>query len=72
MILALACQFLVHADEVYPLRLFFGLPLPGGDVSLGDWRLFQQNEIAKAFEVFNVEDSVGFIKISPNVLKSSR
>ena len=55
-----------NADQVYRLRLFFGLSLPsGGAVSLNDWQSFQQNELAKAFDGFNVVDSVGFYKGKP-------
>ncbi|MET1255167.1 DUF3574 domain-containing protein [Aliikangiella maris] len=49
------------ADDVFRLRMFFGLSLPsGGAVSLDEWHTFQQNEIANVFEGFNVVDSVGY------------
>lgn len=52
-----------NADEIFSLRIFFGLSLPGGGaVSLDEWQSFQQGEIAKAFDGFNVVDSVGFYK----------
>ncbi len=54
------------ANEVYRLRIFFGLSLPsGGAVSLNDWQIFQQEEIAKVFEGFNVVDSTGYYKGKP-------
>jgi len=54
------------AEDVYRLRMFFGLSLPkGGAVSLAAWQRFQKNKIAKAFEGFNVVDSVGFYKGKP-------
>ena len=53
-------------DEVFRLRMFFGLSLPeGGAVSLADWQAFQKNKIAKTFEGFNVVDSVGYYKGKP-------
>ena len=55
-----------QADEVLRLRMFFGLSLPsGGAVSLADWQSFQEQEIAKTFEGFNVVDSVGYYKGKP-------
>ncbi len=54
------------ADEVYRLRLFFGLSLPnGGAVSLEDWLVFEREEIPKYFDGFNVVDSVGYYKGKP-------
>ncbi|MCG7534857.1 DUF3574 domain-containing protein [Pseudoalteromonas sp. OOF1S-7] len=56
----------VYADEVYRLRLFFGLSLPdGGGVSLEQWQAFQNGEIVKTFDGFNVVDSVGYYKGKP-------
>lgn len=53
-------------DEIVRVRLYFGLSLPGGGaVSLQDWNRFRDGEIAKAFEGFNVVDSVGFYKGKP-------
>ncbi|QTL34857.1 DUF3574 domain-containing protein [Pseudoalteromonas viridis] len=55
-----------YADEVYRLRLFFGLSLPGGGgVSLEQWQAFQNDEIVKTFDGFNVVDSVGYYKGKP-------
>ena len=52
-----------YADEVYRLRLFFGLSIPdGGAVSLEQWNRFQQEEIASRFDGFNVVESTGFYK----------
>ena len=46
--------------------MFFGLSVPsGGSVSLQEWQAFQQDEIAKVFEGFNVVDSVGYYKGKP-------
>lgn len=54
------------ALDIYRLRLFFGLSLPGGgSISLNEWQLFQQNEIAKVFDGFNVVDSIGYYKGTP-------
>jgi len=56
----------VTVDEVYRLRLFFGLSLPeGGGVSLKQWQAFEQQEIPKYFDGFNVVDSVGYYKGVP-------
>ncbi|MCP3898467.1 MAG: DUF3574 domain-containing protein [Desulfobacteraceae bacterium] len=56
----------VLANEVYRLRIFFGLSLPnGGAVSLNDWQRFQQEKIATTFEGFNVVDSTGYYKGKP-------
>lgn len=55
-----------YADDVYRLRMFFGLSLPsGGAVSLADWQSFQDNEIVNTFDGFNVVDSVGYYKGKP-------
>ena len=55
-----------HAEEVYRLRMFFGLSLPsGGAVSLKEWQHFLHNEFAQEFDGFNVVDSVGFYKGQP-------
>jgi len=54
------------ADEVYRLRMFFGLSLPGGGaVSLNEWQEFEREKIAKTFEGFNVVDSTGYYKGKP-------
>jgi len=51
------------AAEIYRLRMFFGLSLPGGGaVSLNEWQQFEQKEIATTFEGFNVVDSKGYYK----------
>ncbi len=53
-------------DEIYRVRLFFGLSLPnGGAVSLYDWETFQNEQIAQAFEGYNIVDSTGFYKGKP-------
>jgi hypothetical protein len=50
-------------SEIYQVRLFFGLSIPGGgSVTLEQWKEFQTKEIATAFEGFNVVDSTGFYK----------
>lgn len=55
-----------YADELYRLRMFFGLSIPGGGgVSLEEWQSFQQDEIVKVFDGFNVVDSVGYYKGKP-------
>jgi len=54
------------AEDVFRLRMFFGLSIPGGGaVSLEEWNLFQQEEIIKTFDGFNVVDSVGYYKGKP-------
>ncbi len=54
------------ADDVFRLRMFFGLSIPGGGaVSLEEWNSFQQEEIIKTFDGFNVVDSVGYYKGKP-------
>lgn len=68
--LCLACFLslpgLSYADEIYRVRLFFGLSIPGGGaVSLHEWNNFQQQEIASRFEGFNVVESMGFYKGKP-------
>lgn len=56
----------VAADENYRLRMYFGLSLPSGNaVSLKDWQAFEQNQIAKVFDGFNVVDSVGYYQGKP-------
>ncbi|KAF7785963.1 hypothetical protein PRUB_a0384 [Pseudoalteromonas rubra] len=66
LIAALLGTFPSYADEVYRLRLFFGLSLPdGGGVSLEQWQAFQNDEIVKTFDGFNVVDSVGYYKGKP-------
>ncbi len=55
-----------YADEIYRVRLFFGLSLPnGGAVSLYDWQMFQEKQISQTFEGFNVVDSTGFYEGKP-------
>jgi len=55
-----------NAEDVFRLRMFFGLSIPGGGaVSLEEWNLFQQEEIIKIFDGFNVVDSVGYYKGKP-------
>ena len=55
-----------NAEDVFRLRMFFGLSIPGGGaVSLEEWNLFQQEEIIKTFDGFNVVDSVGYYKGKP-------
>ncbi|MCK5719626.1 MAG: DUF3574 domain-containing protein [Thiomargarita sp.] len=54
------------ADEIYRVRLFFGLSLPnGGAVSLYDWETFKKKQISPAFEGYNIVDSTGFYKGKP-------
>jgi len=53
-------------SELFRVRLFFGLSIPNGDgVSLNEWNEFQSQEIATAFEGFNIVDSTGFYKGKP-------
>ncbi len=55
-----------YAANVYRVQLFFGLSMPqGGAVSLYDWQLFLEEEIAATFDGFNVVDSIGFYKGKP-------
>lgn len=55
-----------YADEIYRVRLFFGLSLPsGGAVSLSEWQTFQMKQISSRFDGFNVVDSKGFYKGKP-------
>lgn len=55
-----------QSTQVYRVRLFFGLSLPGGGgVSLAQWQDFQNEHIAKEFEGFNVVDSTGYYKGKP-------
>ncbi len=55
-----------NAEDIFRLRMFFGLSMPGGGaVSLEEWNLFQQEEIIKTFDGFNVVDSVGYYKGKP-------
>ncbi|WP_027177833.1 DUF3574 domain-containing protein [Maridesulfovibrio bastinii] len=45
------------------MRIFFGLSRPdGGAVSLEQWQSFQDKEITRFFDGFNVVDSVGYYK----------
>ena len=61
--LAMTLAANASAEGVYRVRIFFGLSLPGGGgVSLNDWQAFEQHEIAKVFEGFNVVDSTGYYK----------
>jgi len=54
------------ADEVYRVRMFFGLSLPGGGaVSLHDWQIFEQQQVTRVFDGFNVVDSTGYYKGTP-------
>ena len=54
------------ANEIYRVRLFFGLSLPnGGAVSLYDWQMFEKKQISRSFEGFNIVDSTGFYKGKP-------
>ncbi len=53
-------------SELYRIRLYFGLSMPnGGGVSLKEWQAFEQQEIAKTFDGFNVVDSLGYYKGEP-------
>ena len=55
-----------YTGEIYRVRLFFGLSLPdGGAVSLYDWQTFETQQIAGAFDGFNVVDSTGYYKGKP-------
>ncbi|WP_440056715.1 DUF3574 domain-containing protein (plasmid) [Pseudoalteromonas sp. T1lg65] len=55
-----------NIDDVFRLRLYFGLSLPeGGAVSLAEWESFQKEQITKYFDGFNVVDSVGYYKGQP-------
>ena len=65
-ILSLGFGSAASSDEVFRLRMFFGLSMPGGGaVSLEEWNSFQQEEITQAFDGFNVVDSVGYYKGKP-------
>jgi len=65
-ILSLGYSATSSAEGVFRLRIFFGLSVPGGGaVSLEEWNLFQQEEIIKTFDGFNVVDSVGYYKGKP-------
>lgn len=69
-ILFCSLNFTCNADEVFRLRIFFGLSIPGGGaVSLDDWQSFQKDEIAKVFDGFNVVDSIGYYKGKPEYSK---
>ncbi|ODB35617.1 hypothetical protein BB427_03175 [Pseudoalteromonas sp. BMB] len=55
-----------NTDDVFRLRLYFGMSLPeGGAVSLAEWESFQNEQITKYFDGFNVVDSVGYYKGQP-------
>ena len=57
-------------DQIIRLRMFFGLSIPGGGtVSKEQWMSFQQTEIVKAFDNFNVVESVGYYKGDPEPSK---
>ena len=65
-VLSLGVSAASNAEEVFRLRMFFGLSMPsGGGVSLDEWNSFQQEEIVKTFDGFNVVDSVGYYKGKP-------
>jgi len=52
-----------YANEIFRVRLFFGLSLPnGGAVSLYDWQMFEKKQISRTFEGFNIVNSTGFYK----------
>lgn len=64
--LLLAFHSGVQADDVYRLRMFFGLSIPtGGGVSIQQWEQFERDQIATTFDGFNVVDSVGYWKGQP-------
>ena len=70
LIIILAIPAGVRAGDIYRLRMFFGLSIPGGGaVSLDRWEKFQRDELARAFEGFNVVDSTGYYKGSPERCK---
>jgi len=55
-----------YADEIYRVRLFFGLSLPaGGSVSLYDWETFEKDQISRTFDGYNIVDSTGYYKGKP-------
>lgn len=65
-VLSLGVSTVANAEDVFRLRMFFGLSMPaGGGVSLEQWKSFQQEEIVKTFDGFNVVDSVGYYKGKP-------
>jgi len=58
------------ADNIFKLRMYFGLSLPNGSaVSLYDWQQFESQELAKTFTGFNIVDSVGYYKGKPEKSK---
>ncbi len=62
-ILFLGLQQVGNAGQNFRLRIFFGLSRPdGGAVSLEQWQSFQDKEITRFFDGFNVVDSVGYYK----------
>jgi hypothetical protein len=62
-ILFFSLQQAGNAGENFRLRIFFGLSRPdGGAVSLEQWQAFQDKEITRFFDGFNVVDSVGYYK----------
>lgn len=64
--LSLGLSASANAEEVFRLRMFFGLSMPdGGAVSLEKWNSFEQEEITKVFDGFNVVDSIGYYKGKP-------
>jgi len=65
-IIMFALPVSVYANEIYRVRLFFGLSLPnGGAVSLYDWENFEKKQISRSFEGYNIVDSTGFYKGKP-------
>jgi len=55
-----------YANDIFSVRLFFGLSLPDGRaVSLYDWQSFEKKQLARTFEGFNVVESTGFYKGKP-------
>ncbi|MCG8529709.1 MAG: DUF3574 domain-containing protein [Desulfovibrionales bacterium] len=54
------------SQEVYSLKLFFGMSRPeGGGISMRQWQNFEQNTLAKTFEGFTVSDAIGYYKGLP-------
>ena len=64
--LLLIPQGLARAEQIYQVRLFFGLSLPeGGGVSLQEWEEFEEEELSEAFEGFTVVDATGYYEGDP-------
>lgn len=58
------------AADIYSVRLYFGLSIPGGGtVSMKEWDAFRDEHIAKSFDSFNEMDSVGYWKGQPEPSK---